>query len=123
VSRLRILLLALVFSAASLAGAAEFEAPDRQRLTDLLAGNSMQGIWAGRHYLQYFDADGSTRYREQDGPVSEGRWRVDDAGRYCSVWPPSDQWTCYQVLVSGANLYWRADGQYYPAEIFPGNLF
>ena len=89
----------------------------------MLAGNSMQGIWAGRHYLQYFDANGTTRYREQDGPLTEGRWRVDADGRYCSVWPPSEQWVCYEVLTSGANLYWRADGQYYPAEIKPGNLF
>jgi hypothetical protein len=123
VSRLRILLLAIVLSAASQVGAAEFAAPGQQELRELLAGNSMQGIWAGRHYLQYFDANGTTRYREQDGPPTEGRWRVDADGRYCSVWPPSDRWVCYEVLISGANIYWRADGQYYPAEIKPGNLF
>ena len=122
-SRLRSLLLAALISAAPLAGAADFDAPGQQQLTELIAGNSMQGIWAGRHYLQTFDADGSTRYREQDGPVTDGRWRVDAEGRYCSAWPPSEQWVCYEVLVSGANLYWRADGQYYPAEISPGKLF
>ena len=120
---LRFLLLAILLSAAPLANAAEPAAPDKRQLIELLAGNSMRGIWAGRHYAEYFDADGSTLYREQDGPVTEGRWRVDDDGRYCSVWPPSDDWVCYQVLVSGMNIYWRADGQYYPAEVEPGILF
>ena len=108
---------------APLCGAAAPVSPNQQQLTALLAGNSMTGIWAGRHYSQYFSTDGATRYREQNGPVSEGRWRVDKQGRYCSQWPPSDRWDCYEVLVSGANLYWKSAGEYYPAEIHPGNQF
>ncbi len=121
--RLPFLLLAILLPAAPCTGAADFDTPGQQQLNGLLAGNSMQGIWAGRHYSQTFDADGSTRYREQDGPVTEGRWRVDADGRYCSIWPPAEQWVCYEVLVSGTNLYWRADGQLYPAEIKTGKLF
>jgi hypothetical protein len=43
---------------------------------------------------QTFFADGRTLY---DGGGPEwGRWRVE-GDRYCSVWPPSDRWTCYGV--------------------------
>jgi hypothetical protein len=41
--------------------------------------------------LQDFRADGSTQYAD-----SAGRWEVRD-DRYCSLWPPSDRWTCYAV--------------------------
>ena len=92
-------------------------------MTELLTGNSLRGIRNGRHYLQYFDADGSTRYRERSGPVSEGRWRVDEDGTFCALWPPAEQWNCYGVMVSGTTIYWRADGQFYPADILSGNLF
>ena len=115
-------LLASLLTVAPLAGAADFEAPEQRRLTGLLSGNSMQGIWAGRHYLQHFASDGSTRYLEQGRAVSEGRWRIDEQGRYCSAWPPSEQWTCYSVLVSETSLYWKSGTEYYPAEIHAGDL-
>jgi hypothetical protein len=41
--------------------------------------------------LQDFFADGRTLYGD-----SSGRWEVR-GDRYCSVWPPSDRWTCYRV--------------------------
>jgi hypothetical protein len=122
--RLAVALLLGLLTAAPLAGAADGPVvPSRQQLTERLAGNSLRGIQAGRHYLQYFDTDGSTLYREQDGPLTEGRWRVDEGGIYCSLWPPAEEWECYGVLVSGTTIYWRADGQYYPADILPGKLF
>lgn len=43
---------------------------------------------------QEFHADGRTRY----GEGSWGNWTVRK-DRYCSVWPPSDRWTCYGVQV------------------------
>ena len=103
--------------------AAEPYRPTAQQLDDMLRGNTMEGIWAGRPYLQYFDPSGSTRYREQGGEETAGRWRIDANGQYCSVWPPSDRWVCYEVLVIGNGLYWKADDQYYPSEVKPGMLF
>lgn len=50
---------------------------------------------------QQFNADGSTIY--EDGSVSSGRWRVE-GDLYCSVWPPSDRWTCYGVARSADGL-------------------
>ena len=43
---------------------------------------------------QTFDADGRTLY--DGGSAQWGHWRVD-GDRYCSVWPPSDRWSCYGV--------------------------
>lgn len=97
--------------------------PTRQQLDEMLRGNSMQGIWAGTPYLQYFDPSGNTRYRERGANDTEGRWRIDENGRYCSIWPPSDRWVCYQVLVVGNSVYWKSGDQYYPAEVKPGNAF
>jgi hypothetical protein len=51
---------------------------------------------------QDFRADGGTTYTHDDKP-SEGRWGIRD-GRYCSVWPPSDHWACYDLAVSGDGL-------------------
>lgn len=48
---------------------------------------------------QDFRKDGGTTYTH-DGKPSEGRWGIRD-GRYCSVWPPSDHWACYDLAVSG----------------------
>ena len=46
---------------------------------------------------QVFRADGATVYDK--GRVSEGRWAVR-GDQYCSVWPPSDQWACYDLRAS-----------------------
>ncbi len=48
---------------------------------------------------QQFLPSGRTLYRY--GETSWGYWRVDQ-GRYCSQWPPSDDWDCYAVFSDGA---------------------
>ena len=101
----------------------EAYSPSRQQLTELLSGNSIEGIWAGRPFLQYFDPAGTTRYREQGGEETEGRWRVNDEGEYCSLWPPSDRWVCYRVTVIGNSIYWKSGDEFYPSEIKPGTAF
>ena len=50
--------------------------------------------------VQDFRADGQTLY----GADSWGRWRVE-GDRYCSVWPPSDRWACYDLERDG--MRWR----------------
>lgn len=66
------------------------------------------GAALGGHVVTYeggatqsFTADGATQYT--DGQPSSGHWRVE-GDRYCSVWPPSDRWTCYGVEQAGAAL-------------------
>ncbi len=43
---------------------------------------------------QSFSSSGDTAY--DSGHLQPGRWRIDD-DKYCSVWPPSDQWACYRL--------------------------
>ena len=46
---------------------------------------------------QDFRASGATDY--YSGRPSSGRWDVR-GDQYCSVWPPSDTWACYDVDLS-----------------------
>ena len=48
---------------------------------------------------QSFAGDGGTTFDGGNGP-SNGRWRVT-GNQYCSTWPPSDSWACYDVTVDG----------------------
>jgi hypothetical protein len=57
---------------------------------------------------QTFDADGATFY--EDGRPSYGRWRVL-GDQYCSQWPPSDLWSCYDVTVNGTGIRFIASDQ------------
>ena len=57
---------------------------------------------------QSFQGDGETIFLSKDGKQSIGHWRVQ-AGRYCSVWPPSDHWACYDVTVAGRTIGFVAD--------------
>ena len=43
---------------------------------------------------QNFEVGGLTVYFTDD--PSTGQWRVD-GHQFCSLWPPSDSWTCYDV--------------------------
>lgn len=50
---------------------------------------------------QQFNFDGSTLY-ETPAP-SIGAWRVE-GDQYCSQWPPSDRWSCYDVALNGLGV-------------------
>lgn len=79
------------------------QAQEWQRLT----GEAVRAALSGRTLAyesgatQSFRADGGTTYVTDS--ESLGQWRVE-GDRYCSVWPPSDRWTCYGITQS-------ADGQ------------
>ena len=58
---------------------------------------------------QSFAGDGGTVFEGGRGS-SNGRWRVT-GDQYCSVWPPSDSWACYDVTVDGGAIaFVSADG-------------
>ena len=46
---------------------------------------------------QAFDVNGDTSYVEADGRATQGKWYVDEDGRFCSFWPPSYR-ACYGLL-------------------------
>jgi hypothetical protein len=52
---------------------------------------------------QSFLADGGTVYGE-----SRGQWEVR-GDQYCSVWPPSDRWACYDVDRQGQDIRFTDD--------------
>jgi hypothetical protein len=97
--------------------------PGQDQLTRLLSGNTLDGVWAGRPYRQYFAASGSTRYQEGNSPPTTRTWRVDSDGQYCSIWAPSSQEACYLVLVYGNEVFWKSGGKYFPSRLTAGNTF
>lgn len=56
---------------------------------------------------QDFRASGRTRYNA--GRDSWGYWRVE-GDRYCSMWPPSDLWACYDMERSKDRLRFIGSG-------------
>ncbi len=55
----------------------------------------------GKGISQTFNDSMHTQYFS--GRPSAGRWAVRE-DRYCSVWPPSDIWACYDVEQSGDTI-------------------
>lgn len=56
---------------------------------------------------QDFLPDGRTSYQEQE--KSWGRWKIKN-GQYCSLWPPSDVWVCYDLESKHFGLWLRFTG-------------
>ena len=75
-------------------------ADEFQRLSgdDILTALTGQKLDYGKGAWQTFDDTMLTQYFS--GRPSSGRWAVRE-DRYCSLWPPSDLWACYDVLQSG----------------------
>jgi hypothetical protein len=73
-----------------------------------LAGGEIPAALSDRELVyadgtrQTFRPGGETYYAD-----TTGHWRVE-GDQYCSVWPPSDRWTCYGVEVSGADVRFKA---------------
>ncbi len=65
---------------------------------------------AGPDWTQTFDKGGATTYVAA-GKQSVGRWDVQ-GDQYCSMWPPSDQWSCYavtaEVVTGETTITWIA---------------
>lgn len=82
---------------------------DGEAIRQALADKTVVGDQDGRKWRQVFHAGGSTTYREDGGRPSNGRWRVD-GDRYCSVWPPSDFWACYDMAMDGETIIFIESG-------------
>ncbi len=64
----------------------------------------------GKSSVQTFEKNGITDYNDK-GRDSRGNWQVR-GNQYCSVWPPSPTWVCYDVLVDDEEpdkLVWIGD--------------
>ena len=85
--------------------AQEFQPMDGAQITAALTDQTLLYEDA----RQVFYASGQTLY--EDSRPSWGRWRVT-GDQYCSQWPPSDAWTCYDMAHRGGVLrFIAADGR------------
>lgn len=84
--------------------AEEFRTLNGDEILTALSGQKLdygEGVW------QTFDDSMLTQYFS--GRPSAGRWAVRE-DRYCSLWPPSDLWACYNVQQSGQTIRFVDDG-------------
>ncbi len=51
---------------------------------------------------QTFEVQGVTNFFVND-QVQRGLWRIENE-QYCSNWPPTDHWDCYDLLKDGTTL-------------------
>lgn len=71
----------------------------------------------GLSVFQIFQKAGVTLYIV-NGQQSQGFWRVE-ADKYCSQWPPSEHWDCFDVTRNGKTIaFISAQGKRYELE-FP----
>ncbi len=98
------------------AAEAELARLDGAGITAALAGKTISGERAGKAWVQTFDAAGVTVYTAAGEAASEGRWRVRD-DRFCSQWPPSPAWVCYDLFRDGDVVVFVGDGEEWPARI------
>ncbi len=68
---------------------------DDEAVFDAIAGRT---IVYDEYTFQVFGPAGDTQYVTER--MSEGRWAAR-GGQYCSVWPPSDSWACYDLQING----------------------
>ncbi len=77
----------------------------------------------GNSSYQTFEANGHTDY-QSGGRPSVGQWEVR-GDQYCSVWPPSDVWACFKVVLDETNnwIFWvEANGAREKNRYEPRNL-
>lgn len=96
-------IIALLAAGGFLAQPTVAEVLQGEAITQALSGQRVtyqDGSW------QSFAADGSTLFHA--GRDSAGHW-AQRGDQYCSVWPPSDRWACYQLEVTGKEIRFRAE--------------
>ena len=83
-------------------------------------GRNDHGEWR-----QYFEDTGYTLYVAGAEPRSPGQWAVR-GDKYCSLWPPSDHWSCYAVSgdpdARPKTITWISGGTTFPALIEAGKV-
>jgi hypothetical protein len=85
---------ALILVATLLAHADPLKGKD---IEPLLNDTTVYGLpLAADNWRQFFSKGGETIYVDAAGQKTFGSWQVR-GDKYCSSWPPSDRWVCYEV--------------------------
>ncbi|MGI9367489.1 MAG: hypothetical protein ACR2O2_01510 [Ruegeria sp.] len=74
---------------------------------EILAALSGRNLKYENGASQVFEPSMFTQYFSE-GP-SSGQWAVRN-DQYCSLWPPSDLWACYEVQQSGDVIRFVGEG-------------
>jgi hypothetical protein len=86
----------------------------RTALADKIVEGTDDG---GNRFTQVFQKGGVTLYTVNETSSSSGLWDVRQ-DQYCSQWPPSQSWTCYDVTSDGPSLTFVAkNGKTWPVTI------
>ena len=88
-------------------------------IAEFLTASRIIGNQNGVEWNQTFRKNGTTTYSQVAGrpsPPSDGLWRISN-GQYCSQWPPSSHWECYDVTINGNEIvfYPKGGGEPWPA--------
>ncbi len=97
----------------AMSGAQDWKRLDGAQIEALLTGAKVTYGSA----RQNFFAQGRTLYNAGRG--AWGYWAVRD-DQYCSQWPPSETWTCYEVTANGDSVRFIADGVVTQGRLQPG---
>ena len=71
-------------------------------ITSTLSEKETVGTDNGKASSQIFRVGGATFYSVGDNQTT-GNWKVE-GDKYCSVWPPSENWVCYDVFREGSSV-------------------
>jgi hypothetical protein len=69
------------------------------KIRQLLSDKTIYSMTTATPSEQLFQKAGTTYYSE-NGNQSQGNWKID-GDKYCSVWPPSENWVCFDVTQTG----------------------
>jgi hypothetical protein len=70
---------------------------DGKTIEPLLNDTTVYGLpLAADSWRQSFARNGETIYIDASGAKTFGEWLVR-GDKYCSLWPPSDRWSCYEI--------------------------
>jgi hypothetical protein len=110
-----LIILTLIFSLPSSAAERKMTGNDiRTALSDKIVEGTDD---SGRRYTQVFQKGGLTIYNVMPSSSSNGLWAVR-GDQFCSQWPPSQNWSCFDMTEDGGALTFIAsDGKLWPVRV------
>lgn len=76
-------------------------------IKQLLSGNTAIGRWIDHNYRQYFTADGSTIYAQENARSSTGRWRTNSKRNHYESWWEQSGWGAgFTIELVDGVYYW-----------------
>jgi hypothetical protein len=98
-SKMKKFLINLAFLVITNIAHAEPQKLNGAEISALLSDKTIYSLPAAAPSEQIFQKAGSTFYSE-NGNQSQGEWNIQ-GDKYCSVWPPSQSWVCYDMTRDG----------------------